>query len=60
MPQSSEADVVSRAFPGALGDLAHQVIGRAVVRLVDAGRELEAARAIVRDAVTAIIDDFEA
>ncbi len=60
MSRSSEAtDVVSRAFPGALGDLVHQAMGRAVVRLVDAGLELDAARALVHAAADAIIEEYE-
>ena len=60
MTQAAErSDPVARAFPGKLGDSVHDVVGAAIVRLVDAGYPLEAARAIVREAVTAIIEDFE-
>ena len=54
------SDPIVRAFrDDALCCLAHQVVGEALVALIDQGVSLDVARAMLHAGVAAIIDDYE-
>jgi hypothetical protein len=60
MEQPETSDPITVAFPDdQVCSLAHQVVGEALVALVDHGVSLDDARAILRAGIEAVIAEYE-